>query len=135
MSAKEPVGPAKQLKVISETTTTGFGHVKSVAYNPQGDVLYTSDFGPELKPADKDGKGKITKVSLDGKILRGRVPSRQGAGASTSRRASGSSGNRMWVTDIDAVWVFDLKTKEGRSSTCPASVRQRPNDDRQGALC
>ena len=24
---------------------------------------------PDLKPADKDGKGKITKVSLDGKII------------------------------------------------------------------
>ena len=47
---------AKELKVLSEQTTTGFGHVESVAYDPKGKVLYTSDFGPDLKPADKDGK-------------------------------------------------------------------------------
>src|SRR3974390_2810237 len=60
---------AAEMKVLSETTATGFGHVESVAYDPRGKVFYTSDFGPDLKPADKDGKGKITKVSLDGKIL------------------------------------------------------------------
>jgi hypothetical protein len=53
---------AKELKVISDQTVAGFGHVESVAYDPVGKVFYTSDFGPELKPADKDGKGKITKV-------------------------------------------------------------------------
>jgi len=60
---------AKELKVLSDKTVTGFGHVESVAYDPKEKVLYTSDFGPALKPADKDGQGKITKVSLDGKIL------------------------------------------------------------------
>ena len=64
-----PALSAKELKVISDKTVTGFGHVESVAYDPKGKVFYTSDFGPALKPADKDGKGKITKVSLDGKIL------------------------------------------------------------------
>ena len=60
---------AKELKVLSEQTATGFGHPESVAYDPSGKVLYVSDFGPDLKPADKDGKGKISKVSLDGRIL------------------------------------------------------------------
>jgi len=64
-----PEVSARELRVLSEQTATGFGHVESVAYDPHGKVLYTSDFGPELKPADKDGKGKITKVSRDGKIL------------------------------------------------------------------
>jgi hypothetical protein len=59
------VASAAEMKVLSQQTTTGFGHVESVAYDPKGKVLYTSDFGPDLKPADKDGKGKITKVSLD----------------------------------------------------------------------
>jgi hypothetical protein len=57
---------AKELKVISENTVARFGHV---AYDPAGKVFYTSDFGPDLKPANKDGKGKITKVSMDGKIV------------------------------------------------------------------
>ena len=42
-----PEVSAKELKVLSEQTATGFGHVESVAYDPKGKVLYTSDFGPE----------------------------------------------------------------------------------------
>ena len=60
---------AKELKVISENTVAGFGHVETVANDPAGKVFYTSDFGPNLKPADKDGKGKITKIAMDGKIV------------------------------------------------------------------
>jgi hypothetical protein len=47
---------AKELKVISEKTVAGFGHVVSVAYDPAGQAFYTSDFGPDLKPADKQGQ-------------------------------------------------------------------------------
>ena len=81
-------------------------------------MLYTSDFGPDLKPADKDGKGKITKVSLDGKILEdGFLPTK----GQTLNKPKGIwiSGNRLWVTDIDSVWVFDLKTKEGKKLELP----------------
>jgi hypothetical protein len=109
---------AKELKVISEKTVTGFGHVESVAYDPAGQVFYTSDFGPDLKPADKDGKGKITKVSIDGKILEdGFLPAK----GQTLNKPKGIwiSSNRMWVTDIDSVWVFDLKTKEGKKLELP----------------
>ncbi len=87
--AVSPATSAAEMKVLSETTTTGFGHVESVAYDPKGKVFYTSDFGPDLKPADKDGKGQISKVSADGKISsRGSSPAR--ARRSTSRKASGS---------------------------------------------
>ena len=116
--ALAPTLSAKELKVISETTTTGFGHVESVAYDPKGKALYTSDFGPELKPADKDGKGQISKVSLDGKILEPRfLPA---AGQILNKpKGIWIKGNRLWVTDIDAVWVFDLKTKEGKKLDLP----------------
>ena len=83
--------------------------------------FYTSDFGPDLKPADKDGKGKITKVSLDGKILEdGFLPAK----GQTLNKPKGIwiSGNRLWVTDIDSVWVFDLKTKEGKKLDIPGIV-------------
>jgi hypothetical protein len=109
---------AKELKVLSEQTAGGFGHVESVAYDPKGKVLYTSDFGPDLKPADKDGKGKITKVSLDGKILEdGFLPAK----GQTLNKPKGIwiKGNRLWVTDIDSVWVFDLKTKHGKKLDLP----------------
>ena len=109
---------AADMKVLSEQTTTGFGHVESVAYDPKGKVLYTSDFGPDLKPADKDGKGQISKVSLDGKILDPRfLP----AAGQTLNKPKGIwiKGDRLWVTDIDSVWVFDLKTKEGKKLELP----------------
>ena len=113
-----PAASAKELKVISEKTVTGFGHVESVAYDPKGKVFYTSDFGEALKPADKDGKGKITKVSLDGKILEdGFLPAK--GQVLNKPKGIWIAGNRLWVTDIDSVWVFDLKTKEGKKLELP----------------
>ena len=109
---------AAELKVLSERTTIGFGHIESVAYDPKSKALYTSDFGPDLKPADKDGKGKITKVSVDGKILEdGFLPAK----GQTLNKPKGIwvKGNRLWVTDIDSVWVFDLKTKQGKKLDLP----------------
>jgi hypothetical protein len=116
--ALAPNSAAKELKVISEKTVTGFGHVESVAYDPGNNVLYTSDLGPDLNLADKDGKGKITKVSLDGKILEpGFLPA---AGQILNKpKGIWIQGNRMWVTDIDSVWLFDLKTKEGKKLELP----------------
>lgn len=112
---------AKDLKVISEKTVTGFGHVESVAYDPVGKAFYTSDFGPDLKPQEKDGKGKITKVSPDGKILEdGFLPAK--GQVLNKPKGIWISGNRLWVTDIDAVWVFDLKTKEGKKLDLPGFV-------------
>ncbi|HYC16780.1 MAG TPA: hypothetical protein VEC94_06220 [Pseudolabrys sp.] len=109
---------SKDLKVISDKTVTGFGHVESVAYDPKEKVFYTGDFGPDLKPADKDGKGKITKVSLDGKILEdGFLPAK--GQVLNKPKGIWISGNRLWVTDIDSVWVFDLKTKEGKKLELP----------------
>lgn len=109
---------AKDLKVLSDKTITGFGHVESVAYDPKGKMFYTGDFGPDLKPADKDGKGKITKVSLDGKIVEdGFLPAK--GQVLNKPKGIWISGNRLWVTDIDSVWVFDLKTKEGKKLELP----------------
>ena len=117
-AASASSGPAKDLKVLSDKTVTGFGHVESVAYDPKGKAFYTGDFGPDLKPADKDGKGKITKVSLDGKIVEdGFLPAK--GQVLNKPKGIWISGNRLWVTDIDSVWVFDLKTKEGKKLELP----------------
>jgi len=104
---------AKDLKVLSEKTITGFGHVESVAYDPRGKALYVSDFGPDFKDAAKDGKGKITKLSLDGKILEADFLPAKGQ-VLNKPKGVWIRGNRLWVTDIDSVWVFDLNTKEGK---------------------
>lgn len=113
-----PPSSAVELKVLGEQTAKGFGHPESVAYDPKGKVLYVSDFGPDLKPAEKDGKGKISKVSLDGKIIEAAFLPAEGQ-VLNKPKGIWIQGNRMWVTDIDAVWVFDLKTKAGRKLEIP----------------
>ena len=112
------VASAADMKVLSERTAAEFGHPESTAYDPKGKVLYVSDWGRNLEPADKDGKGQISKVSADGKILEARFLPVAGQ---TLNKPKGIwiKGNRLWVTDIDAVWVFDLKTKEGKKLELP----------------
>ena len=109
---------AKDLKVLSDKTVTGFGHIESVGYDPRGKAFYASDFGPELKSADKDGKGKITKLSLDGKVLEDKFLPVSGQ-VLNKPKGIWIRGDRLWVTDINSVWVFDLKTKEGKKLELP----------------
>jgi hypothetical protein len=108
---------AKGLRVVSDRTVTGIAFPESVAYDPRAKVLYTGQWS-ELKPPDKDGKGKISKLSLDGKVLEDRFLPAHGE---TLHKPKGIwvRGERLWVTDIDAVWVFDLKSRKGRKLDLP----------------
>ena len=109
----------KKLRLVSEQTVSGFTFPESVAYDPKAKVLYVSQFGgTELKPAEKDGNGKISKVSLSGKVLEDRfLPP---AGEKMNKpKGIWVEGNRLWVTDIDVVWVFDLKTRKGKKLEIP----------------
>lgn len=113
-----PEASAQGMKVVSEHTVTGFKFPESVAYDPQVKVLYVSEFGSELKPTEKDGKGRISMVSLEGKILEERfLPT----GSDVLHKPKGIwvKGNRLWVTDIDVVWVFDLKSRQGHKVGLP----------------
>jgi hypothetical protein len=116
--ALAPASSAVEMNVLSERTVTGFGHPETVIYDPGAKVLYVSDFGAELKPADKDGKGRISKVSLDGKILQ---PSFLPAAGQTLNKPKGMwiEGRTLWVTDIDSLWQFDLETKQGKKLELP----------------
>jgi len=108
----------KPLRVVSEQTVKGFAFPESVTYDPQARVLYVSEFGSELKPAEKDGKGRISRVSLTGEVLDKQfLP----AAGDVLNKPKGSwvVGNRLWVTDIDVVWVFDLKTRRGKKLALP----------------
>jgi hypothetical protein len=109
---------AKELKVISDQTATGFKFPESVACDAQGGVLYASQFGSELKPAEKDGKGKISKLSLTGKVLEEQFLPLPGE-ILNKPKGIWIKGNRLWVTDIDVVWVFDLKTRKGKKFALP----------------
>ena len=110
---RERAGP---LRVVSDTTATGFVFPESVGCDPAGKVLYVSQFGgKELKPAEKDGLGYISKVGLDGRVIE------QRAFAETLNKPKGIwiAGGRLWVTDIDSVWIFDLQSKKGRKLELP----------------
>ena len=107
-------------KVISETAVSGFGHPESVGFDPQAQVLYVSRFGPELKALLKDAKGFISRVDLKGQILEER--SLPGPGVVLHKpKGVWVAGPRLWTTDIDAAWVFDLKTKKGHKVPLPGA--------------
>ena len=111
-----PMGP---LRVVSDTTVTGFVFPESVGCDTTERVLYVGNFGgTELKPAEKDGKGYISKVALDGRVIE------QKAFAETLNKPKGIwiQGTRLWVTDIDGVWIFDTRTKKGRKVMIPGAV-------------
>jgi hypothetical protein len=105
---------AKGQRVVSDQAAgTDLKFPESAAYDPKNKVLYVGQFGSKLAPAEKDGQGKIAKVSLDGKVLEDRfLP----AAGETMHKPKGIwvKGDRLWVTDIDAVWIFDTKTRKGR---------------------
>jgi sugar lactone lactonase YvrE len=109
----------KPLRVVSEQTVKGFAFPESVGYDPRGRVLYVSEFGSELKPLEKDGKGRISRVSLTGQVLDRQFLPAPGGEPLNKPKGIWIAGDRLWVTDIDVVWVFDLKTRKGRKLPLP----------------
>lgn len=109
---------AGAMKVVSDKAVTGFRFPESVGYDAQAKVLYIGNFGSELKPLEKDGKGYISRVSLDGKILEERWAPAHGE---TLHKPKGMwvRGDRLWTTDVDAVVIFDTKTKKSKRVTIP----------------
>ena len=119
IAAEASAADVTKLRVVWEQTAGGFAFPESVAYDPEAKVLYVSQFGgTELKPAEKDGNGRIAKVSLDGKIIEGRFLPDPGD-VLNKPKGLWVQGNRLWVTDIDSVWVFDLKTHQGKKLAIP----------------
>jgi sugar lactone lactonase YvrE len=108
----------RPLRVVSEQTVKGFAFPESVGYDPQGRVLYVSEFGSELKPLQKDGKGRISRVSLTGQVLDAQFLPVAGE-VLNKPKGIWIGGSRLWVTDIDVVWVFDLGTRKGRKLALP----------------
>jgi hypothetical protein len=106
---------AKDFKVISDKAITGVGNPESVAYDPRGKVFYAGDFGgPASTSGDKDGHGKINKISLDGKVMDSGIKPGDGQPAFNKPKGIWINRGRMWIADLDAVWLFDLRTKKGK---------------------
>jgi hypothetical protein len=63
--------------------------------------------------------GRISKLSLGGKVLEKQFLPVAGGEKLNKPKGIWIRGDRLWVTDIDVVWVFDLKTKKGRKAALP----------------
>ena len=111
---------AQGMKVVSDTAVGRFQFPESAGCDPVGKAVYVSQFGSALKPADKDGKGRISKVGLDGKMIDAQFLPGPG---DVLHKPKGIwvEGDRLWVTDIDVVWVFDTKTRKGRKLQLPGA--------------
>ena len=111
---------AQNYRVTGEQTLSGFVNPESVGCDPQGKALYVGNFGsPKLDPTLKDGMGYISKLSADGKLLEKNFLPVAGGEKLNKPKGIWIQGGRLWVTDIDVVWVFDLKTKKGRKLAIP----------------
>ena len=110
----------QQWRVSSEQTVGGFVNPESVGCDTQGKMLYVGNFGsPKLDTALKDGMGYISKVALNGKVIEQKFLPAAGGEKLNKPKGIWIRGDRLWVTDIDAVWVFDLKTRKGRKAVLP----------------
>jgi hypothetical protein len=114
---------ARPPHVVSDKTVSGFVNPESVGCDAKNKVLYVGNFGaPKFDPAAKDGVGYISKVGLDGKVLEQKFLPGPGGEALNKPKGIWIRGERLWVTDIDVVWVFDLKTRKGRKAPLPGVV-------------
>ncbi|MBL0700189.1 MAG: hypothetical protein JJV92_04845 [Desulfosarcina sp.] len=114
-------GNTKGSSVISDRSIIGFMHPESVAFDPKDNVLYVSQFGSILNPTLKDGKGTISKVSLKGTIIEDNIFAASGYTLNKPKGIWIKNG-KLWVADIDLVWIFDLKTLQGRKIDLPGAI-------------
>ena len=89
-------------------TVDGFDHPESVCR--QGNALYVSNLGKELKPSDKDGDGYITKLDRSGKVIEKQFLPK--TGKLNAPKGLVTVGNVLYVTDVDRVLGYDLSSRE-----------------------
>ena len=117
-----PGAASAQHRVASEQTVGGFVNPESVGCDVRGKMLYVGNFGsPKLDPALKDGMGYISKVDLQGKVLEKNFLPAAGGEKLNKPKGMWVQGGKLWVTDIDVVWEFDLKTRKGRKVAIPGA--------------
>lgn len=78
---------------------------ESVLYDAGNKVLYVSNI--DGNPNDKDGKGSIGKVGLDGKIKAG-----EWVKGLNAPKGMALVNNQLWVADVDRVVAIDIKSGE-----------------------
>lgn len=85
-------------------TVSGFDHPDCVWPTP-GEV-YVTNIGKELRPSDKDGDGYISRLNPIGQVIEQRFITGLHA-----PKGMAVVGGVLYVTDVDHVIGFDLKTK------------------------
>jgi DNA-binding beta-propeller fold protein YncE len=109
-----------QYRVTSDQTVGGFVNPESVGCDVRGKALYVGNFGsPKLDPTLKDGMGYISKLDLHGKVLEKNFLPVAGGEKLNKPKGIWIQGGSLWVTDIDVIWQFDLKTRKGRKLAIP----------------
>lgn len=94
-------GAQAQTAMKSRWEVTGLHNPESVVYHAPSNALLVSNV--HGSSADKDGKGYISKVSLDGKILQ-----QKWVGGMNAPKGMALHGNTLYVSDIDALVVIDI---------------------------
>lgn len=96
--AVKPEGTAKQL-----WSAEGLKVPESVMYDPKDKILYVSNING--KPTEKNGKGFISKIGMNGKII-----ALEWAVGLDAPKGMGLFGNTLYVTDIDRLHLIDTRT-------------------------
>lgn len=118
---------AQNWRATSEQTIGGFAFPESVACDARNKAFYVGQFGSaKLDPTLKDGMGFIAKLDLAGKVVDKQFLPGPGGEKLNKPKGIWVRGDRLWVTDIDVVWVFDLKTKKGRKVSVPLGFANDP---------
>jgi len=98
------MGSAVSAESLSETwRTEGLSNPESVLFDPAQNVLYVSNVAGEAMA--KDGKGFISRLSPDGKIV-----TLEWATGLDAPKGLALAGDRLYVSDIDQLVAIDIKT-------------------------
>ncbi len=107
-TSEEAAPPAKTATVV---TDVGFSTPESILHDVQADLYLVSQINGE--PLDADGDGFISRVSPDGTVAELRWIDGRAEGVSLSApKGMALVGDRLYVTDIDSVRIFDRVSGE-----------------------
>lgn len=102
---------------------------ESVLYDAENKVLYVTNI--DGQPWDRDNKGSVGKVGLDGKII-----TVDWVSGFSAPKGMGLYKNNLYVADVDKVAVIDIK-KGTVTQTIPVEGAQGLNDitvDKKGVI-
>jgi hypothetical protein len=102
---------------------------ESVLYDAENKVLYVTNI--DGQPWDRDNKGSVGKVGLDGKII-----TVDWVSGFSAPKGMGLYKNNLYVADLDKVAVIDIK-KGAVTQTIPVEGAQGLNDvtvDKKGVV-